>query len=203
MTDMNSINGINDINGINSVTDINNINDMSSVNFCSMYINNIRYTTTKPFDLLNDDLDELSKSYYIVVDRDYHGRKIYEPISLFTFLTDLEAYMILIHRFDENIISYVDSNNENILHLTAKNANPECLETLLNIIPDSYLFELSNSKSNFGYYPIELINNVDLFKRMLCYTKMDYRKLLKCMSNSSEIAQHVCDVYQSYIENEE
>lgn len=158
--------------------------------------------TTESFDIILDDLETLSKTFYVPIDQDYHGRRIYEPVSLFTFITDLETYAALVHRFDETIISYTNSDSENVLHLTAKNPNPECMSYILDIIPDNYIINLANKRSRFGYYPIELTNDVDTFKRMISYTKMDYKKLLNCMKNSYQIAQHVCEIYQSTIESE-
>lgn len=132
-----------------------------------------------------DNISDIMAVYDVKVDADYHGCNIYHEMSLFTFITDIDLYLKLLHKITDFKSKTIKNNN--ILHETVMNPNPQCLYTLIDLLPDELVYELANEKNNSNNLPIELTNSQYIFARLYDYTEMTDEILSTCMNNSFTI----------------
>ena len=154
------------------------------------------WSLTKPVDILKDPVEHLMKTFNIYVGTDYYGSREYERHSLFTFITSIDDFEMLINRF--TVAELFHYRNEltcgNIIHDVVKNPNPECYFKLCESLTDEELSLLANDKNKFGEKPIEYVTVVDIFKDLAQFTKFVPTTLISCVRNDISIANYVIDV---------
>ena len=154
------------------------------------------WSLTKPVDILNDPPEYLMKTFPVYVGDDLYEGRTFERHSLFTFITSIDDFEMLINRF--SVAELFHYKNEltsgNIIHDLVKNPNPECYFKLCESLTDEELSLLANDKNKFGEKPIEYVTAVDIFKDLAQFTKFVPTTLLSCIQNNNGIANYVIDV---------
>ena len=128
---------------------------------------------------------QILAKYPIRIDRDYHGCGIYNSMTLFAFVNNLDDYLKLCHSIS-NIEFHTEEQN-NILHETIKNPNEICLYTILDLLPDRICYKLANEYNNHKCKPIEYTASGTAFSALAKYTEFTGDILFNCMKHSFEI----------------
>lgn len=128
---------------------------------------------------LDDDIDidnmnifQLSQSFNVIIDKDYHGRKVCQQFSLFTIIINIHDMLKLFNKFGKNILTFKYRGN-NILHCILMNPNKEIYFLFKEFIK-SNIFNNTVYMSNFSYdvnddkkFPIAYVRNIDTFNDLL------------------------------------
>ena len=179
---------------------------MSTFHFTNSSIksNSFDWHISEPIDLNTNDISTLSKTYSVRYDRDYHGCGIYRQCSLFEYLYYLDEYNTLLHRFSiDELISFRDANNNNVLHATVKNRNEECTKHLISLLPNDILCTLANQLNIHNRKPITYAYNSTRFNLLLPYTYIDVNTLQEIFNNSSfDVKNLICYLFNSALDDD-
>lgn len=144
-------------------------------------------------DVATASMHDLSKTYRVLIDYDYHGCSCYESKSMFSIVNadDMET---LLDRFGSKLTAYVnDSNGGNVLHDVVINDDIEVYDILKRRVGDDVIRMLANGVDVHGRKPIQLVTDAELFRDLLKYTTMSVGLLVECINNCRSIARVVFD----------
>ena len=143
------------------------------------------------YDIDTDSLETLSRDFPIFIGRDDHGSRCYDHLSLFAVLTDEDAMERLIQRFGDDILSFRNTDNGNVLHEIVMNPNQNCYTILVSHLKDGDLLELANMEDRYKKKPIAYNKNFGIFNHLKYYTDFTPQLLLECQENSQEVCEFV------------
>lgn len=149
------------------------------------------WTLEKKVNLMTDSIEYLSQSFPISVGRDYHGSKVHERHSLFTYLINVTDMHLLLDRFGAEVVNYVNADGGNVLHDIVQNPNPECYFLLVQRLTINDLVHLANMKDRNDDLPIALNGDIKIFQHLMKYTRFTTKCFVKCVSNSLTVAKYI------------
>lgn len=153
------------------------------------------------YDITYDSIDYLSKSFPVLIDRDYHGCAICYHMPLFRYIIDHDEMISLIRRFmiDDWLLNFRDETYcGNVLHNIVMNPNPTMYFVLINCISIESLRQLANEHDGSYQLPIEQVTNLDIFKHLVQHTNMTNDVINKCRNKSQAIDDYMRTVKLIY-----
>lgn len=155
------------------------------------------WETSESFDLNNDPIEKLTKTYSIKVGYNEH-RYTYERYSLLTFLTNLDDICTLLNRLDDVITTYRNPETDgNIIHDIVLNPNQEVYFFVVANLDDDVLIELCNATDKYGNKPIETCYHVEIMKHLLGMTKITVSNFINIVKMSRLNAEYFHEILKT------